>query len=116
MGQTPKAFLKTTNSSVRAGVGEGASSSQPQSRSPEGRLFGGCEGPCVAGWAQRGGLPCEFLVKVADISAAGQRGYERRRQAPGQQGIPAQGLRGEEGERSPGEARGRPQEGLLLAT
>lgn len=33
MGQTPKAFLKT-NSSVRAGAGEGASSSRPQSRSP----------------------------------------------------------------------------------
>lgn len=52
------------------GQGKGLAAPSHEVEVLEGCLLCGCEWPCVAGRAQRGGLPCELLVEVADISAA----------------------------------------------
>lgn len=101
MGQTPRPFKKLLTAR-EAGVGRGLAAPSHEVEVPEGRLLRGREGPRVAGRAQRRGLARELLVEVADVGAARQGGHEGRRQAPGQQGVPAQSLQGGRGQVSRG--------------
>lgn len=74
---------------------------------PEKSLLGGRQGPRIPGQAQRGRLPRELLVEVADVRAPRELGNEGGRQAAGQERVPAQGLqRGEEAGEEEAEAGG----------
>lgn len=59
---------------------------------PEGSLLRSCEGPGIPGWAQRGRLPSELLIEVADICAPRKCRHKGWGQATSQQDIPAQRL------------------------
>lgn len=61
-------FFKNQELLGKAG-GLGLVASSHKVEIPEGCLLRSCEGPCIPGRTQCGGLPSELLIEVADICA-----------------------------------------------